>query len=306
MRILVTIPHYYKAADSTAVRVHGSLGRDPRPRVLALASCIAALHQLYGASQCYFDLDRKTTFPANDPLHHQVDVVVCTTRGRHLLAHMPLLDGSYQHHPTDAEPLYLGFECHAVLRDRLGVYDYYGYMEDDLIARTVDVPQARLVQQPARRRALLQPNRFEVAPKGLALKGYIDGPLAEAFIRQFQDLSQAPELFSDILTTRVVFQHPRNPHSGCFFLNARQMEAWSRRPTSSTATPGSSAPWKAPQRWGSCVPSASTSPRRARRLPRNRALRPRVPRLAAPSRGCTGRGGGLGRMTIPALSLLSG
>ena len=61
--------------------------------------------------------------------------VVCTTGDRHLLDRLMLPAGSYSHHPTGCPPALLGFECHAVLRDRLGDYDYYAYLEDDLIAR---------------------------------------------------------------------------------------------------------------------------------------------------------------------------
>ncbi len=33
-----------------------------------------------------------------------------------------------------------------------------------------------------------------------------------------------------MLGRRVVFERARNPHAGCFFLNARQMAFWASRP----------------------------------------------------------------------------
>ena len=99
--------------------------------------------------------------------------MVCTTQGRHLLEHLPLPANLFAHRPTTAEPMLLGFECHAASRDGLGHYDYYAYLEDDLIARdpwmftklawfTANLGDA----------TLLQPNRYEVARRGVALKAY--------------------------------------------------------------------------------------------------------------------------------------
>lgn len=39
----------------------------------------------------------------------------------------------FRHHETDADPQLLGFECHKLLRDAQGRYDYYGFGEDDII-----------------------------------------------------------------------------------------------------------------------------------------------------------------------------
>jgi hypothetical protein len=56
----------------------------------------------------------------------KLDVVVCTTRGQHFLSRLSLDRSALRHHSTDAEPPLLGFECHTVLNERLGDYDYYG------------------------------------------------------------------------------------------------------------------------------------------------------------------------------------
>ena len=62
-----------------------------------------------------------------------MDVVVCTVKDMHLLGELPVPAGSFHHHLTEADPTLLGYECHAVMRERLGAYDYYCYLEDDLI-----------------------------------------------------------------------------------------------------------------------------------------------------------------------------
>ena len=122
MRILAAIPHYFarSVAMSPDGRWHGSVGMGPQPRIAALSMAIAALHQLYGPSQHIIDHARRIALPANERTAGSVDVVVCTTGNEHLLDLLPLPAGSFVHHPTNCPGPLLGFECHAVLRSRLG------------------------------------------------------------------------------------------------------------------------------------------------------------------------------------------
>ena len=84
----------------------------------------------------------------------------------------------FAHRPTGAEPLYLGFECQAVLRERLGDYDYYCYLEDDLILRDPwFFLKLRWFNGHLGDEALLQPNRYEIARSGAAMKAYVDGEI---------------------------------------------------------------------------------------------------------------------------------
>jgi hypothetical protein len=233
MRILAAIPHYYAAAGAAPAGgvQHGSVGGDPAPRVAALSACIAALHQLYGPAQYLIDQATRVALPANGQTAGRIDVVVCTTGANHLLGRLPLPSGSYAHHATGSPPTLLGFECHAVLRDRLGEYDYYAYLEDDLIARDpwlfvkLQWFTAQLGDD-----VLLQPNRYEVGPLGLVHKAYIDGDLSVEVTAPFQNVEEAPVATGRLLGTSVTFRRAKNPHAGCFFLNARQMESWARRP----------------------------------------------------------------------------
>ena len=123
MRILVTIPRYFSPDGGGR---HGSLRRDARRRLQALDGCLSALHQTFSRPQCQIQIARRTAIPAGGSHAHELDVVVCTTRGCHLLSQLRLPPSAYTHHPTKAEPQLLGFKCHAVLRERLGGYDYSG------------------------------------------------------------------------------------------------------------------------------------------------------------------------------------
>jgi hypothetical protein len=232
MRILATIPHYFHAGGGPGgERLHGSQAKDPTPRLRALAACVNALHHLFSSQQCVIDIARRTTRPANPEAAGQIDVVVCTTRGHHVLGQLAVDRSFYRHHATNAEPKLLGFECQAVLRDHLGRYDYYCYLEDDLILHDPwFFRKLAWFNRQVGDESLLQPNRFEAGPHPSVRRVYIDGDIRPQVTAPFQDLSQARRLVSTVLDAQVVFQRVLNPHSGCYFLNARQMEHWAKQP----------------------------------------------------------------------------
>ncbi len=228
MKILLTIPHFYQAQTDAR---HASQYRDPRPRFEALTACLTNLHLHFGRAQYAFDIQHRVAYSINQPHAHEVDVVICTTQGKHLLSHLALPAGSYLHCETQSEPMRLGFECQAVLRDRRGQYDYYGYLEDDLILHD---PWffAKIIwfNKAVGDHCLLQPNRYESSPLGAAHKVYVDGNILPGATAQFQNVREQPEIVGDLLATPIRFVRPLNPHSGCYFLNAAQMEHWLRQP----------------------------------------------------------------------------
>ena len=179
MRLLVAIPHYFDPTREAGNRDHGSLAGDPAPRSEALTACILALHQLIGIPQVIIDIATRQTKPANSRLTAtKLDIVVCTTRGQHLLPRVPLDRDAFRHHPTNAEPRLLGFECHAALYERLGDYDYYCYLEDDLILRDPwFFAKLGWFYAHVGPGAVLLPNRYEVARTGVSRKAYLDGDL---------------------------------------------------------------------------------------------------------------------------------
>jgi hypothetical protein len=232
MRLLAAIPHYFRANHvASDGRLHGSLAESPRLRVAALASCVSALHQLYGPAQRVIEIATRNAPLANVSTAGLVDVVICTTRGQHALAQLDLPFRSYTHVETDVEPIALGFECHAALRDRLGGFDFYAYLEDDLTVRdSWMLRKLAWFNGQVGDEALLLPNRYEIGPLGLVHKAYIDGDLASEITAPFQDVTEAAMIASTIFDTRVSFQRALNPHAGCFFLNDRQMRTWTKAP----------------------------------------------------------------------------
>lgn len=226
MRLLFTIPHYYDASGGGA---YGSLKANPAPRRAALASTIFGLHSAFGGAQ---GLMQRPILKSNDFQSGEIDVVVCTTAGRHLVGELRFPAGLLRHHETAARPKYLGFECHEVLRAGLGRYDWYCYLEDDLlIADPLFFSKLEWFNRLAGDEAALQPNRFEVSAGTRWHKLYIDGDLAQREISErLQDVSDRPELTGEALGAQFSFKRVNNTHSGCFFLNARQMARWAAQP----------------------------------------------------------------------------
>jgi hypothetical protein len=233
MRIVVAIPHFFDLSRQVSrAPGHGALLGDPKPRIEALTACVSALHQLFGGPQVLIDISSRETKRANSRFAAaKLDVVICTTRGQHLLSRLPLEPGTFSHRATDAEPLLLGFECHAALYERVGDYDHYCYLEDDLILRDpwFFAKQDWFTAQVGPG-ALLLPNRYEVARRGVAWKAYLDGDLLPEITAPFQNIAEAPELKGTCLGLELSFRRPLNPHSGCFFLTGEQMRVWSQRP----------------------------------------------------------------------------
>lgn len=228
MKILLTIPHFYEAQADPR---HASQYRDPRPRLEALSACLANIHVHFGRSQCVFDIEQHVAYPINQPHAHEVDVVICTTQGKHLLSQLALPTGSFIHCETHAEPMHLGFECQAVLRDRRDRYDVYGYLEDDLILHDPWLfAKIGWFNKAVGDTCVLQPNRYESAPLGAAHKVYVDGNLPRGATERFQNVREYPEVKGDFMGTSLRFVRPLNPHSGCYFLNAAQLAHWLGRP----------------------------------------------------------------------------
>jgi hypothetical protein len=186
---------------------------------------------LYGQSQCMIHIGECATMPVNQAQKHEIDIVICTTQGYHLLPQLPVQPKSFMHHATKCEPLLLGFECQAVLRACLDKYDYFCYLEDDLILHDPwFFSKLNWFTHHGGNGNLLQPNRYEVSSQGPVFKAYIDGDLATAATAKFQNVEEHRQLLGKIMEQSIAFDRSLNPHSGCYFLNAEQMAHWAKQP----------------------------------------------------------------------------
>lgn len=236
MRILFVIPHYFGAGAAG----YGATNQHKRDqRIQAVRSCIVSLHQHFGTQQFLLPWSDQERIPANSSTAHEIQVVVCVSGNDHLLEETGLPEQLYVKHTVElADPLQLGFSCYDVLRSAVGRFDWYCYLEDDLI---ISDPlffhklQAfyRVIGHDA---YLLQPNRFEVSAAPLAQKAYVDGPLWEnnlmEVFAQVRPVAGVPEVVLTELGSSWRMVPAANPHSGCFFLMETQVERMLSQPWS--------------------------------------------------------------------------
>jgi hypothetical protein len=230
MRILVTIPHFYDPKGDANAR-HGSLKKDSQSRILALKLCLESLHQLFGKAQYGFSYAQGKVLEANCAQQNQIDIVVCTTGDRHILDQLPNSLHFYEHHDTKADPPLLGFECQAVLAECIGKYDYYCFLEDDLILQDPwFFTKLSWFTQTMGDSCLLQPNRYELSNGSPVRKIYIDGDLKSHLIPLVFGDRKYTQFTGQVMGKSISLQPALNPHSGCYFLNSAQMTTWMNQP----------------------------------------------------------------------------
>ena len=228
MKTLVVIPHFFRTRRDAAS--YGSEA-DATPRLRALLRCLEGLRQSFDAeAQGLLHGPSRSVLPANESFASSVDVVLCTTGDDHLAREIPA--GLCEHVTTRADSRLLGYECHDVLSQRRALYDWFCYLEDDLlVADSLFFDKLTWFRSWAPAGALLQPNRFERHSTPKARKVYIDGvPAQTEMSAPFQDPTHEPELRNHFLRRELSFRKTENPHSGCFFLCAEQLSRWIEAP----------------------------------------------------------------------------
>lgn len=224
MKILVTIPHFFKRISQNAKYTSQ---RDPLPRLNALNTLIQTLHQNFGRRQLMNEIEKKIAIPANKSSQNVLDIIICHTRNDHLIDSVFLPRNFYQNYSTDVNPMFLGFECHRILAENLGKYDYYCYLEDDLIIRDTNFfTKLNWFNQLTDKIQLLQPNRYELTLNQYVDKCYIDGSISLNHTKEYQNTKENSQLKGRIFNQTVTFNRSSNPHSGCFFLTNEQMKYW--------------------------------------------------------------------------------
>lgn len=228
MRVLFTIPHFYRARSDDAR--HGSesaRGREGRRAALDLA--ISQIHNLFGRRRFAAQHHRKAMTHAPNLLAFDFDIAICTTEGAHLLDELSCPNSMYHHVATNADPMFLGWECHRLLGQNLGKYDFYCYLEDDIVLHDpFFFAKLNLFNEYFGEMQggppLLQPQRYETA--------FTADPVRQPLIqRVYMDYQTSDEpsypgepLQIEHLGMEFTLEPTSLPHSGCFFLSQRQME----------------------------------------------------------------------------------
>jgi hypothetical protein len=219
MKILVTIPHY---CGPPIGATFGASKHPPAQRQEALRTCLRSLYRHFGSSRYALDF-MAGGFLLKQPTGNQIDIVICKHAEQHVLEG---LDVAVSEIVESHDPLRLGFKCHEVLNTYYGRYDYYCFMEDDIIIHDprffekLEYYNTAFGDKPP---TLLQPHRYEASMEPLA-KVYIDQKIDSDLIKECQK-----KAVSAIRGGLALFYKADNPHSGCFFLNANQMKRWRKQ-----------------------------------------------------------------------------
>ena len=237
MKLLFTIPHFFVRYPErfASSRGYGSYRSSPQSRAFSLAELIVGLYSLFGNRTTATRIsEEKQLVPVlfeQNP-SYEMDIVICTMQDWHVLDGLPIEPNMYHHHAVSCEPMMLGFECQRQLAERFGQYDYYCFMEDDLVLQDhLFFLKLAEFNRLYGNDCLLQPNRFELSGRAPFKKAYVDGALHVGETQAFQDVSVDPVLHGEtIFGFNTYFERALNPHSGCFFLNAEQMKAWMDSP----------------------------------------------------------------------------
>lgn len=234
-RVLFVIPHFYTPGNS----FYGSTGSNRDVRIRCLERVIGGLHMSLGSRQAFLlwlqqhvpGKGNGHVIRANEKFSSEVDITICTTGATHLVGELRLHKTHFHHQQTSAEPMKLGFAAHQVLKENLGKYDWYCYLEDDLlISDTLFFSKLEWFIKEFGEEATLSPHRFERSMNEPVQKLYHDGLVRPDFTTAWQDVADRQYLSSEQLGINMRFERWPNPHSGCFFLNARQMEHWASMP----------------------------------------------------------------------------
>jgi hypothetical protein len=225
MRLLVTIAHYFKHAALTDWLHSGGSSRAPFAKIAALNAEIVALHRYFGS----YRLSTSSDGPPSSwgPGNSLLDIVIITTPKANLLEWVGLHPPIYEVAYFDGAPEMLPFEAQRIMRERAGAYDLYAYLEDDLIiGDPLFFAKIEWFAHQFGPRAILLPQRFEMAHTGTPAKVAVGMRLSSAMVAPFG----RPELPTTLVARwhggEQTFCLPNNPHSGCFFVTDAQLKLW--------------------------------------------------------------------------------
>jgi len=224
------MPHFFNRGGTDKTnRSRQAAARDERLRALVAAICGA--HQALGTRSFGLDHGEAKAWQMKTGQTLTLDIVVCTTGDSHLIEELGGIQPLFHHHPTSAEPIMLGFECHRLLQAMRGRYDYYAFVEDDIVLTDpLFFRKRRLFDMRFGPNALLQPNRYETSAGGPVSKLYVDYRLKPRVTAAYQDIAEMPQLEMPFLDEVVRFERTTYPSAGCFFLNNAQLEYWVESP----------------------------------------------------------------------------
>jgi len=233
LKILLTIPHFFGPSEyaQDKKKKAGSGGGDIEKRVKVIRCALRSFVHIFGYRQGLFDIVRGSVYPANQRERTEITIFICTSNNLHLLDQLNEKEIEFEKISSDVDPKKLGFLCHSTMRNLQGQFDYYCYMEDDLIIQDpFFFNKLKWFNQKMGNDYVLLPNRYEISDKSFMTKLYVDGNMPDYWTKPHRDLSLLKDVYLEYLDIKIKFHASPNPHSGCFFLNKEQFDAWSSNP----------------------------------------------------------------------------
>jgi hypothetical protein len=226
MKILAIIPHYYGIPPTGSQYRQ----RDPIARIAALNETIVALHRNFGPFRSTFegkDLDE-----GQDGTINFIDIVIITHRDRNVLSSIGVAPSLYSVEYIDDTPTRIPFHAQKLLKEKVGKYDFYCVLEDDMAIHDPSFFEKLLwFQKLFGYRALLAPTRVETSFSQSIGKIICDPILSMNFLHPFRRAGQRNEVRGMWHDAEKVFRLPENPHAGSYFLTNEQVEYWISQPT---------------------------------------------------------------------------
>lgn len=226
MKILVAIVHHWNPNGGGR---HASLRPDPGPRIQALQQQLLCLLRLANR-QGVIDIGSMAVVNANKAIRHVLDIRVITDGINTVLDNIaPEFRNCFEEVVVSPRTSrHLGFEAQKFLAEHVECdYDLLVYLEDDLLIQdSYFFHKIYSFAQHVGQECLLLPHRMEISPlPGQVDRLFIDGPVPMAEQSQLIP-DPPPPLAIEQPFGPVIFESPKNPHSGCFALTTVQMKAW--------------------------------------------------------------------------------
>ena len=225
MRVLVVSCHYFGQKTDVSTAAIFSSQLDPLARIAAVNASLVALHRHFGPRR--HGKDPSARLPQDQTPERTLDIVVLQVPGKGLLDSIGIDPSCYTVEYFDGPPMMLCFEAQRVLRERVGSYDFYAVIEDDMVIHDpLFLDKIGAFARAFGDKTLLQPTRYEMAQSGTPAIVVGDPVLSSTTLAPFRRPGQKARLAIEWLGREQTFVLPNNPHASGYFLTDTQLRHW--------------------------------------------------------------------------------
>ena len=201
-KILIAIPHYYKKEKKS---LYASSYMNEQKRAKIVSDTIAALLKLFSVRDKYVALGQNVNennrpqylfLDANQNLKYHLDICICVHQSMHLLDLLEIPTKYYHKVNVNvSSPRYLGFGCLRLLKMMNNQYDYYCFLEDDIVIHDpLLFKKVSWFESMLGINYLLQPHRYITIESPGYLKFYCDNEIRKVVTKKWIDFEKKPKL----------------------------------------------------------------------------------------------------------------